>query len=261
MRLKKLPQLVTILLLSLTALVAAAQSPEAGPQYPREPDNDAILREILNSESPYYYPSLFIRYMAGDTTLNLEEYRHLYYGYAWQPTYKPFESPQSGTKLLAKFEKGLDSLTVEDCHEIIRYAGDVMKTEPFHPSTVNFLTFAYGALGDTINERVNAHRFKMLIETIQSSGTGLREKSAWHILYYPDADDVLGHMNLIFGKNSVVSRTVEFIPLYERRGGVKGYYFNFERIYWNRPDQLPEKRTNSNWQFNNIPLKKKQPWK
>ena len=45
-------------------------------------DNDAILRETIDTGSPYYYPAIYMRYMSGDTTLTLEDHRHLYYGYA-----------------------------------------------------------------------------------------------------------------------------------------------------------------------------------
>lgn len=71
-------------------LLAFAAFPLAAQQ---APDNDAILRETIDKGSPYYYPAIYMRYMSGDTTLTLEDYRHLYYGYAWQPGYKPFETP------------------------------------------------------------------------------------------------------------------------------------------------------------------------
>ena len=67
---------------------------------PQVPDNDQILKDVLNGMSPYYYPVLFMRYMEGDTTLTLEDYRHLYYGYAWQPEYEPFDKPQVKEDLL-----------------------------------------------------------------------------------------------------------------------------------------------------------------
>ena len=226
------------------------------PEYPQAPDNEAILKAILDIDSPLYYPVLMTRYRAGDTTLTLNDYRHLYYGYAWQPEYKPFETPSADFKLLEEFDHGLDSLTTEDCERIIKFANEVMKTEPFHPSTVNFLAFAYGALGDTLNERINYHRLNMLLETIRSSGTGIRENSPWHILYYSDATDVLASMNLLYGKNTVVSRTTEYFPLHQRNGKIRGYYFNFERIYWYRPDKLPEKKP-TGWGINGIPLKKR----
>lgn len=220
------------------------------------PDNDAIMVAIMDAQSPYYYPVLFNRYMAGDLTLNLIEYRHLYYGFAWQPQYQPFESPQANISILNLLEKGLNNITDDDCRRLIEYATEVMQTEPFNPSTVNFLTFAHGRLGDTINERINHQRFQMLIRTIQSSGTGVRENSPWHVLYFSHAADVMGHMGVLFGRRTVVSRTTEFIPLLERQGRVRGFYFNFERVYWFRPENMPE-RPSSGWELNGLPLRRR----
>lgn len=218
-------------------------------------DNDEILREIINSESPNYYPVLFTRYMAGDTTLTLSDYRYLYYGYVWQTTYKPFETPEATTKILMILEKQKD-FTQSDFENIVKYANDVMISEPFNPSNINFLTFAYASLGDKVNEKINSIRMNMIFKTIQSSGTGLKEHSAWHIIAFSHATDLLAHMNLSYGKPVVESRTVEYIPLLIRTKGVKGYYFDYSRIYWYKPDNIPLKENNG-WEFNGIPLKRR----
>ncbi|MBQ2017958.1 MAG: DUF4919 domain-containing protein, partial [Alistipes sp.] len=53
----------------------------------------------------------------------------------------------------------------------------------------------------------------------------------------------------------IVSRKVEFIPLVQPRrvpdGKIKGFYFDYSRIYRNKPDDVTfqKKRT---WQFNNL---------
>ena len=54
-------------------------------------------------------------------------------------------------------------------------------------------------------------------------------------------------------KRMVVTSTVEYIPLLERHGKVKGYYFDFGRVYWRKPDKLREKRVQG-LEFNGIPL-------
>ncbi len=205
------------------------------------PNDEAIFAATIDANSPFYYPPLFTRYMEVDTTLTLEEYQHLYYGYLWQPTYRPHESPRAYTTLLSIFEKPTDSLTTLDCERIIELTDRVMTTEPFNPSTINFRVFAYGAMGDTLNERKEYQRLQMLFETILSSGDGIHEKSPWHVLYFSHAADVMAHMGLAYGKRMVVSRTTEFIPLLERTSeGIRGFYFHYGRIYQNQPEQIPE---------------------
>ena len=131
-------------------LLAFAAFPLAAQQ---APDNDAILRETIDKGSPYYYPAIYMRYMSGDTTLTLEDYRHLYYGYAWQPGYKPFETPAAKDRILNILAK--DSLAEADYLKIVEYGREVMRSEPYDPSTLNFLVYAYGAVGDSVNERIN----------------------------------------------------------------------------------------------------------
>lgn len=235
-----------LLLLLLTVGTLRAQT---------APDDEVILRNVLNSESPFYYPSLFTRYMAGDTTLTDADYQHLYYGYVYQPTYQPFVNAPAADQILMILEKYPEP-TKESCELIVKYGNEVMQTEPFNPGNLNFLVYAYGSLGDTINEKINYHRLQGVLRTIKGSGTGLSEKSPWHVIYFSHPTDVMASLQLPIGKRQVVSRTAEFVPLITRTNGVKGYYFDFGRLYWQRPDKLPEKRS-SGFTLNGIPLKKR----
>ena len=70
-----------LLLLLLPALAAA-----------KVPDEEDIQNKTMDAESPFYYPSLMMRYNAGDETLTDEDYHYLYYGYAYQESYKPLDS-------------------------------------------------------------------------------------------------------------------------------------------------------------------------
>ena len=67
----------------------AAQAQTADSLRSEAPRYEAIWAETANPTSPYYYPTLMSRYERGDTTLTLEDFRHLYYGYPEQPGYKP----------------------------------------------------------------------------------------------------------------------------------------------------------------------------
>ena len=44
----------------------------------KAPDEDLILDRTMDSESPYYYPALLMRYNSGDTTLTDEDYYYVY---------------------------------------------------------------------------------------------------------------------------------------------------------------------------------------
>lgn len=209
------------------------------------PDNDKILAAIIDSGSPYYYPSLMLRYEAGDTTLTLRDYHHLYYGFAWQHNYNPLEPEPAKERVLMAFEQVMNEgdFTVEAAERLVRCCKEVMVSDPFSPSNLNFLTFAYGLLKDTVQERVNADRMKKVLKTIELSGTGLTEKEPWQIIVFTHANDFLASKDEVVQRRVVRSRTVEFIHL-ERHGRekAKGYFFDYGRIYWKKPRVIPERK-------------------
>lgn len=218
------------------------------------PDNDRIFAQTMDGNSPFSYTALMMRYRAGDTTLTVEDYHYLYYGYAFRDEYDPLVPIPAESKMFTVFERGEDP-GYSGMLEIIGYGKEVFERDPFSPSNLNFLTFAYGAIGDSINERINYDRFVKVLEVIEASGNGLKEQTPMHVLRSEHALDLLASKGLTPGKRMIVSRTVEFIGLQEKDGKNKGYYFDYGRMYWKKPSMEPEnKRT---WQFNNLPPKEK----
>ena len=117
------------------------------------------------------------------------------------------------------------------------------------------MAYAYGALGDKQQERAYFNRMNGVLRAINQSGDGLTQKSPRHILMFDHALDLLTAEGLSYDKARVVSRTVEFVPLtlpYVVDGKKrKGFYFDFSRIYWNKPEGYTYKRDRT-WQFNNL---------
>lgn len=222
-----------------------------------QPDNEMIFREIINSDSPYFYPVLMLRYEAGDTTLNLDDYHHLYYGYAWQQDYKPLESISADAQLLNVLDrtKNQEIATPEQAQEIIMWCKEIMKSDPFSPSNLNFMTYAYGILGDTTQALISADKMKKVLKTIEDSGDGDKEKSPWHILFFTHANDFLASKGETIVRRTVRSRTVEYAHL-DRFGrknrDPKGYFFNFERIYWKKPENIEQKPRTQGFEINGI---------
>lgn len=237
-------KLLTALLL-LPALAAA-----------KAPDENDILRKTMDRESPYYYTSLLMRYNAGDATLTDDDYHYLYYGYAYQDSYKPLESnPHMDRLLLLVSGIDPDKPASETLEGVLSAAFDAQQKDPFSPKILNLMAFAYGALGDREREKAYYNRMNGVIRTILASGDGLSQSSPRHILMFDHALDVLSAEGLAYGKSRIISRTVEFVPLatpYVVDGKKRrGFYFDFGRIYWNKPEGYTYKRDRT-WQFNNL---------
>ena len=218
------------------------------------PDENDILARILDTSSPQYYPSLMMRYMGGDTTLTDDDYHYLYYGYAYDPSYRPLDITPSSDRILeilAAVQQ--ERPTPQQAQDIVDAAREIMIVDPFSPKNINFMTYAYEALGDTLQARVNADRFEKIIRTIESSGSGLRESEPKHVLRTEHANDVLAARGLYIQSREVRTRSVEYIRLREKDGSVKGYYFDFGRMYRKAPELAPAKKP-SRWQLNGFPL-------
>ena len=211
------------------------------------PVEEDIIRQTLDSESPYYYPNLMLRYQSGDDSMTEEDYHYLYYGYAYQDAYKPLNANSDMDKaMLIAQTVDFENPTHESLEKLIAAVNDALVQDPFSPKLLNLLAFAYGALGDSKNEQINYNRMNSILATIEDSGNGLKEGSAWHILMFGHALDLLAAHDRHYGKARVVSRSVEYVPLLEpvrtEEGRIKGYYFDYSRIYRNKPDGYVFKR-------------------
>ena len=220
------------------------------------PDDDDILDRTMNTASPFYFTKLMMRYNAGDTTMTDEDYHYLYYGYAFQEEYKPFASNQALDRMLMiASPRGIERPLREDLEQLLSAGHDAQTVYPFSPKMLNLMAYAYGALGDTVRERAYYERMNRIIRTIEESGDGYTQKTPQHILMFDHALDVLASEGLPYGRSRVISREVEFVPLTspmviegKKR---KGFYFDFSRIYRNKPEGYTYKRDRT-WQFNNL---------
>ncbi len=224
--------------------------------YAAVPDEDDIVAEITLASSDNYYPNLMLRFEMGDSTLTLDNYHYLYYGYAYQEGYKPLSvNPQMDKLLLLASGLDIDNPHPEILRDIVSIGMEALKYDPFNPKVWNLLAFAYGSLGESDRELAASRRVEMILSTIKATGSGLKEGEAQHILMFDHALDLMAADNLVHLKPLIVSRTVEYAPLVAPLkldgGKIKGFYFDFGRVYWNKPDSVTYKRDRT-WQFNNL---------
>ena len=220
------------------------------------PDEDMILDRTMDAQSAFYYPALMMRYNAGDETLTDEDYHYLYYGYAYQDAYKPLNTnPDLDRVLLLASGLDPDAPDVGTLEAIISAGTDALARDPFSPKILNLMAYAHGALGNKLQEKMYYNKVKGVLRAIEDSGDALTQKTPRHILMFDHALDVLTVEGFSYDKSRVISRTVEFVPLtspYVVEGKKRrGFYFDFSRIYRNKPEGYTYKRDRT-WQFNNL---------
>lgn len=245
-----LRRLISILLLVVALPVATmAQNDDMV----RVPDEEDILRQTLSTSSPYYYANLLLKYHNGNEKLTTDEYFYLYYGYLYQEDYRPFSKNEALDEMLMLMSC-LDTSkpTVSQLEAIIERGVKALEIDPFNPKVLNILAFAYGALGDSHREQLYYDHLNNILATIESTGTGLKEGSPWHVLMFSHAYDLLAAKGYQYGEGKIISRTVEFVPIVKRASEkTKGFYFDYSRVYRNKPDDVTFKRERT-WQFNNL---------
>ncbi len=219
------------------------------------PDEEDILNNIMNTSSPYYYTGLMMRYNNLEK-LSEEDYHYLYYGYAYQDEYKPLASNPAIERLYETLMRlDTSSPDPEEMRYVISMCEEALKSDPFNPTALNMLVFAYGALGDKEKEEAYFRHLNGILETIKSSGDGRNEKDPMHILMFSHAVDVVSSMGYAGKRAEIVSRNVEYIPLEQPKktpdGKIRGFYFDYSRIYRNKPNDVTFKKKRT-WQFNNL---------
>lgn len=245
---KKLILLFLSSLLITTSLTAQEVKAEL-----RIPEEEDILRQTLSTSSPYYYTNLMMKYRLGTEDMSDLEYYYLYYGYVYQENYRPFAT----NKALDEMFNIMSSLnpsspTVGQLEALIEQGIASMELDPFNPKVLNIMAYAYGALGDSQREVQYYNHLNGILRAIESSGTGLKEESPWHILMFSHAYDVVAAKGYAYNESKIISRSVEYIPLMKKsHDKIKGYYFDYSRIYKNKPEDYTFKRDNT-WQFNNL---------
>lgn len=215
------------------------------------PINESILAKISDVNSHLYYPNLILRYKEGGA-MSDEEYHHLYYGYAYQATYRPLEVNPAMTRVQEIMARlSIDTPSVYDIDELIAAGIAAMEHDPFSPQLLNILAYAYGASGDKVREKAYANHLAGVLRTIERSGNGLKERTPMHIIMFSHGLDYIASKNINYLKGRIISRNVEFVPFDFPKNKVKGYYFDYSRIYWNKPENYTFKRERT-WQFNNL---------
>ena len=194
-----------------------------------------------------------LKYRNGGEVMTAEEYFYLYYGYLYQEAYRPFvENRALDEMLLIMSGIDVEKPMVSQLEALIERGVEAMELDPFNPKVLNMLAFAYGALGDAEREEQYFRHLNGILSTIESSGTGLRESSPWHILMFSHAYDLLASMEYNYQECRIVSREAMFVPIAQRpKERIKGFYFDYSRIYRNKPDDVTFKRDRT-WQFNNL---------
>lgn len=237
---KLLFMIAAILLLAGTLPAAPASQKKA--ITPVAPDLETIRKEVANPSSPYYYPKLMGRYQQNETVMNLEDYRHLYYGYLFQEDFNPYRHNEASNKNESLYYK--NTHTRAELDSIISYAEAALDDNPFDLSQINFLIYALRARGKVNRANIWQYRLNHLIQAIISSGTGADAEHAWYVINPRHEYDIVNFQNAVVKGQHYQEPYFDLIEVEKKEAKGKTsnetYYFNIRNLLEEYYRKFPE---------------------
>jgi len=191
---------------------------------------DALKTAVAYSKSPYYYPNLLKRYHANDPTLNAEEYKHLYYGWTFQPGYNPYKPNLQADALN-------EMMLYEKFPEIIATGKKLLQTDPFNTDVMYLLHMAYGEMNKPAESKSWLTKFDGVMNAIKASGNGKTPEEAVVIIAPRDTYMFLTVVNLRQASSAqLVDNKYHLVPVKTPN------QHNYTQVYFNIQKALARKK-------------------
>lgn len=199
------------------------------------PDYKTIVKEIQDKNSTFYYPALMERFVKNDTLLTHEDYRHLYFGYAFHPKYNAFWSSPEDEKLRKFYDK--ETLDTKDYDKIITLINSSLESFPFDLKQINYLSYIYHLKGDEDLAKKTSFKFDNIVGAILSSGDGKNCETGFHVLHI-DHECMLLNIFEIPSKGQALVGNCDYLSFEKGKYKVDGIYFNIEKMLENEAKML-----------------------
>ncbi|MBK6267456.1 DUF4919 domain-containing protein, partial [Marivirga sp. S37H4] len=136
---------------------------------------DTIKSKIENKKADTYYPKLIKRFNDFDTTLTLDDYALIYYGFSFQDDY--IKNKPDETELKSALESNNYGKVIKGCQKIL-------DKNPVSLFANNNMGFALYKLDRPESEWLKYQsRFRALRKLIVYSGNGLSTETAFKVIY------------------------------------------------------------------------------
>jgi hypothetical protein len=188
------------------------------PQRLAQIDFDKIEKQVKSDTAKY--ARLLNRFVKGDSTLNDEELRLLYYGKAFQRDFNPFGRHDLENSFWNYY-------SMNDFEKAIPVGEEILRISPFHTKIIYAMLMAYGAKTDTARTANMAFRYYSLLRTIWMSGDGKNEYSAFVVLLISDEYELVKQMELETSGEQVPTKCCDVITLKQPN------HLQMEKIFFN----------------------------
>lgn len=194
------------------------------------PNFKQIEVNVKNQSSHYYYPKLLERYMKSDSTMNLDEMRHLYYGYVYQPTYVPTDTSSYNNRLAQVISK--QSFTDQDYADILQFTNALLLEDPFNLRALNAKLFVHAQQNNVADYKNVAQQRRIVQDAIVSTGDGMSDKTPFYVIKVAHEYDILPFLGFTFGGEDKIikGKKINYLSLGDNRFGVERVYFDISPV-------------------------------
>ncbi|MFL9843782.1 DUF4919 domain-containing protein [Flavobacterium rhizosphaerae] len=211
---------IFILLAAFIVLGTSAQE-----QLTKKPDFTAIAKNIKAENSPYFYTTLFERYNRADTSMTIEERRHLYYGLAFTTVKTPERLAQTEEKLREILHQ--PNPTKKDYEDVITYTGVVLQAYPFSISVKKYREYCLKELGLYEMAAKEHAQSEILIDAMLSSGDGTTQDKSIYIIDLKNEYELIEVLGFTTpGDAYTAAGKYDYLVLDENAYQLEGLFFN-----------------------------------
>lgn len=146
-------------------------------------NRDSVKLAVTDTTKETYYPKLLQRFNQLDTTLTLDDYRLIYYGFVFQDNYKAMFNDKEGEISMLAGRKKYDK-ALEECNSVLEQMPVGLK-----PNFYKGLLLYQMAENDSAKRFAN--RYKMLLNAVLSSGDGLTCETGFRAICISDEYNIL----------------------------------------------------------------------
>lgn len=190
----------------------------------KAPDYKVIQKSISDPASTMFYPKLIEKYNRADPSLTLEEKRHLYFGYIFQPTFSAIDSSSYNRSMMEILSKS--SFAKEDYSKLLADANALLLEDPFNPRALNAKMLVYAQLDNVEEYKKVAEQRKIVLDAIVSSGDGITKKTAFYVTKVAHEYDLLSMLGYTFGGSDNITDHYNYLKLGKNKYGIEGLYFD-----------------------------------
>lgn len=220
---------IFILFISLAISVQAKSTARADLG---RPDIEAIAKASVDEESQYYYPKLYNKFMANDTTMTNEEFQYFYYGTMFQEDYDPYrEAPNPALlqELIPVYAK--EKRTRADKEKMLDYALQVIDDNPIDLRQLTNRIYVYEQNRKYDLARIWQYKLNHLLLVIAASGTGADPDNAFVVVYPQHEYDFLNLSGMTATEQRFEPPYFDYISIKpDNAKNPEGYYFNVSEL-------------------------------